>query len=561
MKLIIEDDEGRKTVVPVARDEITIGRNEQNLVRLTEKNVSRRHGRLLRENGHFYIEDLGSFTGIRVNGQRIHGKHGIAEGDLIQISEYDLVLQAGPDDRRTPTAPHADDEAQARKMAETATIRLSDLRGDAGELPAQDVPEAKRPRLVGTSGTWRGKELVLDRSPISIGRSDENDIPIDHPSISRKHVRLHLANGTWKVMDAESRNGVRVNGEPYAAIGLRHGDVIELGHLRFAFVEAGRPFKLPPEFAKVASGAEPMEPRHHTALWVIAGVALVAALSGGTFLFLRHRLGAAEAVDAPPDAKAERKFALRAAEQAAAAHRYTEAVRHLEAARAAGASDLELKDLDTLRAEARAEEMFGEMESAATSQDWERARKLLESLSATHTYFGARAAEKSDAIVAGYVNLHVAAAALMKGKDNAGCLAEAQLALAANPRSADAKSLVEACRRPPVQTASVGTPRPAATTRAPRGGDDEARKLLNQGNQKLMAQDPAGAIELYQKALALKPGSAVLPGLYRSLGIAFTRQGNVEQGAHYYKLYLPLCTNPAEKAQLEKVLAEYDARR
>jgi hypothetical protein len=28
MKLIIEDDEGRKTVVPVLRDEITIGRNE-----------------------------------------------------------------------------------------------------------------------------------------------------------------------------------------------------------------------------------------------------------------------------------------------------------------------------------------------------------------------------------------------------------------------------------------------------------------------------------------------------------------------------------------------------
>jgi tetratricopeptide (TPR) repeat protein len=324
-------------------------------------------------------------------------------------------------------------------------------------------------------------------------------------------------------MDAESRNGVRVNGEPYAAIGLRHGDVIELGHLRFAFVEAGKPFKLPPEFARVASGAEPMEPRHHTALWVIAGVALVAALSGGTFLLLRHRLGGSEAVEAAPDAKAERKFAL--------------------------------------RAEARAEETFREMESAATSQDWERARKLLESLSAPRTHYGARAAEKADAIVAGYVNLHVAAAALMKGKDNAGCLAEAQLALAANPRSGDAKSLVEACRRPPVQTASVGSPRTATTTRAPRGGDDDARKLLNEGNQKLMAQDSDGAIALYEKALALKPGNAVLPGLYRSLGIAYTRQGNVEQGARYYKLYLPLCTNPAEKAQLEKVLAEYDARR
>src|SRR5207248_1367803 len=177
MKLIIEDDEGRKTVVPVLRDEITIGRNEQNLVRLAEKNVSRRHGRLLREEGNYYIEDLNSFTGIRVNGEKVEGKRLIHEGDLIQISEYDLILMPGP--------------------------------------------EEQRPKLVGISGKYRGEELVLDRSPIRLGRSDENDLQIEHPSISREHLRLHLHNGTWKVMDAESRNGVRVNGESYAQIGLR----------------------------------------------------------------------------------------------------------------------------------------------------------------------------------------------------------------------------------------------------------------------------------------------------------------------------------------------------
>jgi len=97
MKLIIEDDEGRKTVVPVVRDEISIGRNDDCLVRLTEKNVSRKHGRLLRESGKFFIEDLNSFTGIRVNGEKIAGKQPVNEGDLIQISEYDLSLQAGPE--------------------------------------------------------------------------------------------------------------------------------------------------------------------------------------------------------------------------------------------------------------------------------------------------------------------------------------------------------------------------------------------------------------------------------------------------------------------------------
>src|SRR3954468_1871396 len=93
MKLIIEDDEGRKTVVPLVRDEITIGRQEGNTIRLTERNVSRRHARLLKENGHVLIEDLGSYNGVRVNGDKISGPTRIKEGDLVEIGDYDLGIQ------------------------------------------------------------------------------------------------------------------------------------------------------------------------------------------------------------------------------------------------------------------------------------------------------------------------------------------------------------------------------------------------------------------------------------------------------------------------------------
>ena len=614
MKLIIEDDEGRKTVIPVVQDEITIGRHDANLVRLTEKNVSRKHGRLLRDQGSFYIEDLGSFTGIRVNGDRIHGKAQVREGDLIQISEYDLSLQAGPDEKpaggglgddddeatlvqkdaeasaaaaqkaaeaqaaaqaeadraAAAAAEQAKSDAQKRKMAETATIRLSDLRGEGGEQPVQDVPEAQRPRLIGISGTYRSKELVLDRSPIRLGRSEENDVEIDHPSISRKHCRLHLDAGTWKVMDAESRNGVRVNGEPYAAIGLRHGDVLEIGHLRFAFTEHGKPFKLPSEFAPMQAGGGPLQGGSRTGLYAGIGVVALAVLGAGAFFLTRHRAaGEDDGVEVVQGSKAERKFALRAADEALAAHRYTEALRNLDGAQRAGASAAELKNYNVVQAEARSEDLYREMESAASSQDWERARKLLNVLSSGKTFFGQKAVEKADAITAGYVNLHIAAAGLMKDKDNAGCLSEAQLALAANPASADAQSLVETCRKPvaappAVAAASVApsAPRASSAPRAqPASDDSEAKKLVNDGNTRLIAQDFPGAIAQYQKALSMKPSDAVLGGVYRSMGIAFTRQGNIEEGARYYKLYLPLCTNPAEKSQLQKVLEDYEARR
>ena len=46
-KLAIEDDEGKQTVVPLTRDEYTIGRKDGNTIRLTERNVSREHARLI----------------------------------------------------------------------------------------------------------------------------------------------------------------------------------------------------------------------------------------------------------------------------------------------------------------------------------------------------------------------------------------------------------------------------------------------------------------------------------------------------------------------------------
>jgi pSer/pThr/pTyr-binding forkhead associated (FHA) protein len=83
-------------------------------VRLIEKDVSRRHAKLWRRSGRVYVEDLGSFTGVRVNGTRVQGSRMVREGDLIEISQYDLTLQAGPDET----------QEQDRRPAEETTAPI-----------------------------------------------------------------------------------------------------------------------------------------------------------------------------------------------------------------------------------------------------------------------------------------------------------------------------------------------------------------------------------------------------------------------------------------------------
>lgn len=99
LRLIIEDDEGSTTVVPLGAEAITIGRQQGNTIQLTEKNVSRRHARLFPDAEKWVIEDLGSYNGVKVNGRPVDGRVLLNEGDVVQIGDYHLALTEDVDRR------------------------------------------------------------------------------------------------------------------------------------------------------------------------------------------------------------------------------------------------------------------------------------------------------------------------------------------------------------------------------------------------------------------------------------------------------------------------------
>src|SRR5687768_17302801 len=92
LRLIIEDEEGATTIVPLGEEEITIGREPGNTIQLTEQNVSRQHARLTPGSDGWVIEDLDSYNGVRVNGVLIEGTVNLNEGDVVQIGDYHLAI-------------------------------------------------------------------------------------------------------------------------------------------------------------------------------------------------------------------------------------------------------------------------------------------------------------------------------------------------------------------------------------------------------------------------------------------------------------------------------------
>ena len=349
-KLIIEDDEGKTTVYPLADTEVSIGRKEGNTIRLLERNVSRRHARLSKTNGAVYIEDLDSYNGVKINGERIAGRYEVKEGDLVEIGDYHLALQrteviepiARPEEssvgREVPPPPDGerwrhqgtvpdfrlpkdaltDSEGSPRKEPQdtvvdqplveasdavpipviqgTAVARESSVikpppLGSSDDAPAtpqaspasvtplfQEGPDSedrihempsgltvgpathsKVPRLVCVSTGYAGREYALTRPELVVGRVEDNDIVIEHRSVSRNHAKIVYDGRTHKIIDLQSANGILVNGEEYAMTDLRRGDLIELGHVRFRFVPAQDPFYPTSEEAKAMedAGIEP----------------------------------------------------------------------------------------------------------------------------------------------------------------------------------------------------------------------------------------------------------------------------------------------------------------
>jgi pSer/pThr/pTyr-binding forkhead associated (FHA) protein len=237
-KLCVVDDESNRTMVKLVRSDYSIGRAEDSTIRLTERNISRAHARLYRDNGAWMLEDRESFTGSFINGERVKGARTVKHGDTIQLGDYRLDLSDEEAELAAAQAPPA--EAAA---------------------PAAPLPD----RFIVVQGPDVGSVFALTEQKLLVGRGEECQIALDDASVSRVHLEVIRTEHGLMVLDQGSSNGLRINGTDLPSAMLRSGDLLELGDVRLKFVPAGVE-DVPVAFGDGTALVAEASPAHHVSL-------------------------------------------------------------------------------------------------------------------------------------------------------------------------------------------------------------------------------------------------------------------------------------------------------
>ncbi|MDP3277091.1 MAG: ATPase, T2SS/T4P/T4SS family [Deltaproteobacteria bacterium] len=91
-KLVITEKGGPSKELDFDKDEVTIGRVPGNDIVLPGNNVSKRHSRVVRQDGRYFVVDLKSTNGTYLNGRRIMTPSPLRAGDKIFVGNFIIVL-------------------------------------------------------------------------------------------------------------------------------------------------------------------------------------------------------------------------------------------------------------------------------------------------------------------------------------------------------------------------------------------------------------------------------------------------------------------------------------
>lgn len=222
---------------PLRAGENTVGRENTDVL-LSHATVSRKHAKIIVEDGGVFVEDTGSTNGTYVGGAKIdpNVKTSIKDGSEITFGSFTLKF----------IAPEPCDEEQGEPEQAVEPANETDEPADRVEADSDQIdevpeaPEAPGKMVLARLAAKNGSGVYdIVEGTNTIGRRDgANTIVISDPYCSGRHADLAIEDGVFTITDVGSTNGTLVNGvkiKTNTPRELHSGDEITLGSPVFKF--------------------------------------------------------------------------------------------------------------------------------------------------------------------------------------------------------------------------------------------------------------------------------------------------------------------------------------
>lgn len=144
-------------IFSLTKNEIVLGRDIDNEIVINDAEISRRHTRLLIQEGGYIVEDLGSTNGTFVNGQKITGPHVLEPNQTIRMGEnVTLSYEVAGFDPDATIASGGEQPAAPARPAPAAQ-------------PAPSTPSPARPAQPAVAGQQSGLANLTSNRSLMIG--------------------------------------------------------------------------------------------------------------------------------------------------------------------------------------------------------------------------------------------------------------------------------------------------------------------------------------------------------------------------------------------------------
>ena len=97
-----------------------------------------------------------------------------------------------------------------------------------------DIP--KGVSLEVTEGVDSGKKFKVENKTITIGRNEVCDFQLTDEYVSNKHCQIVFREDHFTVIDLESLNKTKVNGNSFQQRNIDNDDVLSLGKTKIRFI-------------------------------------------------------------------------------------------------------------------------------------------------------------------------------------------------------------------------------------------------------------------------------------------------------------------------------------